>query len=244
VLDVIDPNEFRKIMTALFHQLARCINSQHFQVAERALYYWNNEYIVNLMSENLSTVLPIVFPVLFTNSKHHWNRTIHTMVYNALKLFMEINADYFAEAMEQYKQRKIEEQQHAVRRYEQWKKLREIAKANAHNKLPFSFDEQEPTPPPPPVAEDEILDLTMDFNAISIDPEAELDESGVERVPMADPEMDRPFPEQLGADQPTSPNGTQNLHIRRRSALPVDPSVLKDLQAHRSLDDTPMMPKH
>ena len=30
----------------------------------------------------------------------------------------------------------------------------------------------------------------MDFNAISIDPEAELDESGVERVPMADPEMD------------------------------------------------------
>jgi len=61
VLDVIDPNEFRKIMSPLFHQLARCINSQHFQVAERALYYWNNEYIVNLMSENLSTVLPIVF---------------------------------------------------------------------------------------------------------------------------------------------------------------------------------------
>ena len=30
----------------------------------------------------------------------------------------------------------------------------------------------------------------MDFNAISIDPEAELDDSGVERVPMADPEMD------------------------------------------------------
>lgn len=65
-----------------------------------------------------------------------------------------------------------------------------MAKVNAHGKLPTSFDEQEPTPPPPPVAEDEILDLTMDFNAISIDPEAELDESGVERVPMADPEMD------------------------------------------------------
>lgn len=82
------------------------------------------------------------------------------------------------------------EQQHAVQRYEQWQKLRETAKENAHGRLPSSFDEQEPPPPPPPVAEDEILDLTMDFNAISIDPEAELDESGVERVPMADPEMD------------------------------------------------------
>lgn len=30
------------------------------------------------------------------------------MVYNALKLFMEINSDYFAEAMEHYKHSKIE----------------------------------------------------------------------------------------------------------------------------------------
>jgi len=65
-----------------------------------------------------------------------------------------------------------------------------MAKVNSHGKLPSTFEEQEPAPPPPPLAEDEILDLTMDFNAISIDPEAELDESGVERVPMADPEMD------------------------------------------------------
>lgn len=41
ILDVIDPVEFQKIMVPLFKQLARCINSQHFQVAERALYYWN-----------------------------------------------------------------------------------------------------------------------------------------------------------------------------------------------------------
>ena len=74
VLDVIDPAEFQKIQEPLFQQLARCINSQHFQVAERALYYWNNEYIVNLMSANMPVVLPIVFPALFTNSKSHWNR--------------------------------------------------------------------------------------------------------------------------------------------------------------------------
>ncbi len=66
--------EFQKIQVPLFHQLARCINSQHFQVAERALLYWNNEYVVNLMSDNLAVVLPIVFPALYTNSKSHWNR--------------------------------------------------------------------------------------------------------------------------------------------------------------------------
>ena len=76
VLDVIDPAEFAKIQVPLFTQLARCVNSQHFQVAERALYYWNNEYIVNLMSDNLSVVLPIVFPALYQNSKSHWNRCV------------------------------------------------------------------------------------------------------------------------------------------------------------------------
>lgn len=74
VLDVTDPMEFQKIQVQLFQQLARCINSQHFQVAERALSYWNNEYVVNLMSDNLAIILPIVFPALYQNSKSHWNR--------------------------------------------------------------------------------------------------------------------------------------------------------------------------
>lgn len=76
ILDVIDPMEFTKIQVPLFQRLARCVNSQHFQVAERALYYWNNEYIVNLMGDNLSVILPIVFPALYKNSKMHWNRCV------------------------------------------------------------------------------------------------------------------------------------------------------------------------
>lgn len=44
------------------------------QVAERALYFWNNEYIMSLMSENVDEILPIMFPVLYKNSKTHWNK--------------------------------------------------------------------------------------------------------------------------------------------------------------------------
>ena len=39
ILDVIEPSEFVKIQVPLFKQLARCVSSQHFQVAERALYF-------------------------------------------------------------------------------------------------------------------------------------------------------------------------------------------------------------
>ncbi|KAJ7172549.1 armadillo-type protein [Mycena filopes] len=238
VLDVTDPVEFQKIQVPLFQQLARCINSQHFQVAERALLYWNNEYVVNLMSDNLAVILPIVFPALYTNSKSHWNRTIHGMVYNALKLFMEINPDLFDDSMHQYKQRKIDDQEQAVHRYNAWQKMREIALQNAPGgTLPPGYVEIPHAPPPPPPEADDtdILDLSMELNATSIDDiPGDLDEHGIERVPMADPGLDRPFPEIHAAE---AGSAGQLPHMRRKSVLPVDPTVMRDLQAHRSLDD-------
>ncbi|VDK83344.1 unnamed protein product [Onchocerca ochengi] len=74
ILDVIEPTEFQKVMVPLFQQLARCVSSPHFQVAERALYYWNNEYIMSLISDNAVVILPIMFPALYRNSKNHWNK--------------------------------------------------------------------------------------------------------------------------------------------------------------------------
>ena len=44
------------------------------QVAERALYFWNNEYFCNLVSDNVDVILPIMFAPLYENSKGHWNR--------------------------------------------------------------------------------------------------------------------------------------------------------------------------
>jgi len=115
--------------------------------------------------------------------------------------------------------------------------MREKALKNAPGgKLPEGFHEVEHAPPPPPsaVEDSDILDLSMELNAASIDEvQGDLDTSGIERVPNADPGFDRPFPEVNQEHSPTA-NGP---HVRRKSVLPVDPSVIRDLQAHRSLDD-------
>lgn len=73
------------------------------QVAERALYYWNNEYILSLMEENNQVIMPIMFPALYRMSKEHWNQTIVTLVYNVLKTFMEMNSKLFDELTASYK---------------------------------------------------------------------------------------------------------------------------------------------
>lgn len=103
ILDVIEPAEFQKVMIPLFTQIAKCVSSPHFQVAERALYYWNNDYIMSLITENSTVILPIMFPALYNNSKTHWNKTIHGLIYNAIKLFMEMNHKLFDECNNKFR---------------------------------------------------------------------------------------------------------------------------------------------
>ncbi|XP_070509856.1 serine/threonine-protein phosphatase 2A 56 kDa regulatory subunit epsilon isoform-like isoform X2 [Chironomus tepperi] len=130
ILDVIEPAEFQKVMVPLFTQISKCVSSPHFQVAERALYYWNNDYIMSLITENSSVILPIMFPALYNNSKTHWNKTIHGLIYNAIKLFMEMNHKLFDECNSKFKNERQLETELYAKREEVWKEIEELARKN------------------------------------------------------------------------------------------------------------------
>lgn len=72
--------------------------------------------------------------------------------------------------------------------------MREQALRNAPGgHLPDGYVEvpHAPPPPPPTVDDSDILDLSLELNAASIeDVPGDLDEHGIERVPMADPGLD------------------------------------------------------
>ncbi|SPO24390.1 related to B56-delta regulatory subunit of protein phosphatase 2A [Ustilago trichophora] len=262
ILDVIEPSEFVKIEVPLFQQLQRCINSQHFQVAERALYFWNNEYIVNLIGDNVQVILPIVFSALYQNSKAHWNRTIHGLVYNALKLFMEINPALFEMCTNEYKQQRQMEKQKLQDREEAWKRLRDTAIKNSKAigvEMPASLKEETAAPagsvnPYDLDAFDSAADLTAGAESLfesmgqGINGEVsttDFDDVEANRVAQEtaqDPQLAaedsvddmKEFPEtarqQVG--KPESP------HVRRKSVIPMDPTVLAELAGHKSLDGT------
>lgn len=144
IFEVMDPAEFAKVQEPLFHQLAKSVASPHFQVAERALYFWNNEYFCNLVSDNVEIILPIMFAPLYENSKGHWNRyvslthvafaladdlsrTIHGMVYNAMKLFMEINPQLFDDCSHEYTEQQNGAAAREQQRERKWASIAELA---------------------------------------------------------------------------------------------------------------------
>uniref|UniRef100_A0A4W5NU48 Serine/threonine protein phosphatase 2A regulatory subunit n=1 Tax=Hucho hucho TaxID=62062 RepID=A0A4W5NU48_9TELE len=131
ILDVIEPTQFKKIQEPLFKQISRCVANPHFQVAERALYFWNNEYILSLIEENIDKILPIMFGSLYRISKEHWNPTIVALVYNVLKTLMEMNSPLFDELTASYKSDRQREKKKEQEREELWKKLDELKLSDA-----------------------------------------------------------------------------------------------------------------
>ncbi|EPY51306.1 protein phosphatase regulatory subunit Par1 [Schizosaccharomyces cryophilus OY26] len=131
IIEVMEPSEFLKIQMPLFQKLASCISSQNFQVAERALYFFNNDYFVHLVEENVDVILPIIYPALFEISKSHWNRVINSMVCNVLKLFMDINPSLFDEVDSEYSELVLKREKEEQERKERWLILESIATENA-----------------------------------------------------------------------------------------------------------------
>lgn len=127
ILEMVQAPEFMTIMKPLFARIALCVGSPHFQVAERALFLWNNEYIVSLIAQQRQEVLPLVFEALYTNSRAHWNSTVHGLTCNVVKLFMEMDAKLFDECSADYreKQEKLDEVESA--KQNKWISIKEMA---------------------------------------------------------------------------------------------------------------------
>lgn len=127
VLEATQPAEFQRCMVPLFRQIGRCLNSSHFQVAERALFWWNNEHIVSLIAQNRHTILPIIFEPLEKNMRGHWNQAVHGLTANVRRMFIEMDAELFEECQSQYAEREATASEMLEQRELTWKRLEAVA---------------------------------------------------------------------------------------------------------------------
>jgi serine/threonine-protein phosphatase 2A regulatory subunit B' len=125
-LELTQPPEFYRMQEQLFKRISMCITCPHFQVAERTLFLWNNDYIVKLINQNRQALFPIVIGALYTNSKQHWNSAVHGLTFNVLKLLMEADPQLFDECSAKHRQEAEEEEQRKELRSKKWATLKEL----------------------------------------------------------------------------------------------------------------------
>ncbi|XP_063991917.1 serine/threonine-protein phosphatase 2A 56 kDa regulatory subunit gamma isoform-like isoform X2 [Diachasmimorpha longicaudata] len=213
ILDVIEPAEFQKVMDPLFRQLAKCVSSPHFQVAERTLYYWNNEYIMSLISDNYSFILPIMYPALYKNSRNHWNKTIHGLIYNALKRLMEMNQKVFDECTQQYTQDQQKEKRMMKNRDDAWSRVESLAMRHPN----YSALIQGPR---------NIVNHQLDSPPLD-------DDADIDAIPLTLEKIEAKANE---AKKMTNTNKVKPL-LRRKSELPQDSYTMRALSDHKRADE-------
>ncbi|KAJ8275444.1 hypothetical protein COCON_G00071960 [Conger conger] len=154
ILDVIEPSQFLHVQEPLFRRVAACISSSHFQVCERALYFWNNEYILSLIEENCPIILPLVFSTLYRVSQEHWNQTIVSLIYNVLKTFMEMNSQLFDDLTASYKVEKQKELKRERERVELWRGLGELEESRVQSRQEADLNQRNLQDRPAPIQPD------------------------------------------------------------------------------------------
>jgi len=123
LLELTQSPDFAKVAEPLFRLIARCINSPHFQVAERALFLWNNEYIVSLIAKSRDVILPVLYPALEANTTKHWNSTVHGLTFNVQKLFMDMDARLWEDCTQRHKMNMERQVAAQLSRKQKWEEL-------------------------------------------------------------------------------------------------------------------------
>ncbi|KAI9076047.1 hypothetical protein K1719_041981 [Acacia pycnantha] len=136
VLEATQPSEFQRCMVPLFHQLSRCLSSSHFQVAERALFLWNNDHIESLIKPNRKIILPLVLPALEKNEQSHWNPAVLSLTINVRKIFFDADPELYDECLIKFKEDEGREEDVKSKQEAKWKRLEEIAAMKAASNEP------------------------------------------------------------------------------------------------------------
>lgn len=110
-----------------------CPNVEHInlylllQVAERALYLWNNDHIENLIRQNRKVILPIIFPALEKNGHNHWNQVVQNLTLNVRKIFSDVDPELFEECLRQFQEDEAQAEEIKTKHEATWKRLEEVA---------------------------------------------------------------------------------------------------------------------
>ena len=206
ILEIISLEHFKLISGPLFRQLSKCIDSNHFQVSERALLLWHNDFICeNLIRSRVDEVLKIVLPVLSKHAKSHWNRNVQILIFNAIDRFMSIDSVLFDDcvaALPEQEKKSLERKQILLAC---WRQL--DAKVGRTETEDIK-------------ARDQLYSLLKDDTKIIGTENMAIDTMGTETADISD-----------DTNYIVNPNANSNplINTRRKSILPVDSNVYQEL---------------
>ncbi|CAN6205176.1 unnamed protein product [Urochloa humidicola] len=132
ILEVLEPMQFEKLAVPVCARIARCVSSCSSQVAERALYVWNNERFLELATSSpgvMEKILPAFVASVEGNLEGHWSKCVQQVAASVKALLEQVAPDLYARCAADLAARRAEAEAAAAVRDARWRKLEDAAAA-------------------------------------------------------------------------------------------------------------------
>ncbi|PIN19184.1 Serine/threonine protein phosphatase 2A, regulatory subunit [Handroanthus impetiginosus] len=122
--------QYKILALPLCRQIIKCLNSWNSQVAERALYVWNNERFVKMALEAVDDVFPIIVEGMEKNLKWHWSESVRQLTENVKEMLEKMEPILYSKCLSQLDHHDSATNEEEVRRKERWQRVEMAAKMN------------------------------------------------------------------------------------------------------------------
>ncbi|XP_041012975.1 serine/threonine protein phosphatase 2A 57 kDa regulatory subunit B' beta isoform-like [Juglans microcarpa x Juglans regia] len=133
LVENLDPGQYRKLALPMCTQITKCLNSWNSQVAERALYLWNNELFVTMASLAIEEIFPVVVEGMEKNLKWHWSKSVRQLTQNVKTMLEEMDSILYSECLQAIDLRESRAHQEETKRKEKWERIEMAAARNQFN---------------------------------------------------------------------------------------------------------------
>ncbi|KAI9123402.1 hypothetical protein K1719_004702 [Acacia pycnantha] len=130
LVENLDPDHYRKLALPLCTQITKCINSWNSQVAERALYVWNNEQFVRMASTAMVEVFPVILQGMEMNLRWHWSKSVRQLTESVKLMLEDMDPVLYSKSLQDMKARESAAHQEDLMRKQRWQMIDEMAATN------------------------------------------------------------------------------------------------------------------
>ncbi|KAL4566689.1 hypothetical protein LXL04_030810 [Taraxacum kok-saghyz] len=128
IAENIDRRQYLKVALPLWIQITKCITSNNSQVAERALYVWNNEQFMKVVSQDIEMVFPYLVEALEKNLTCHWSTSVQDLTQNVKILLEELEPTLYKTCLEMIKIHELTARLEENTRRRKWERIEMISR--------------------------------------------------------------------------------------------------------------------
>lgn len=136
-LDVISSLENIQIyIEPLSKRISACLNSEHVQVIDRCMTFFERDSMINMLREYATEMYPIIVPPIERQIKEHWHETLKSNFDDLKKILMELDIDTYEEVKDDYQEKQEFKRSRRAELDSKWKILEDRIKDSQPNYIP------------------------------------------------------------------------------------------------------------